>query len=55
MEFALEEGKMITCTGRIASCVAIGRDEPPRFDVGVEFLEMSENSRDSLRAFIKSL
>ena len=41
--------------GRIASCMKKPDLVPERYEIGVEFLEMSESGKSRLRAFISSL
>ncbi len=55
MEVELSEDKSITFTGRIASCIPFKFEDAERYDIGIEFLDMSEKDRDILKEFIKLL
>lgn len=52
MEIFLPEDEPITLTGSIVSCHLIGKEEPKLYELGIEFLEMSDEDRDRLRKFI---
>jgi c-di-GMP-binding flagellar brake protein YcgR len=52
MEIFLPEGEPITLLGRIASCLLIKDEDPKLYDLGIEFLEMSEEDRERLEEFI---
>jgi hypothetical protein len=52
MEIFLPGGRQIRFIGRIASCFEIVDTSPVQFDVGIEFSEMPEADRSSLREFI---
>ncbi len=45
----------IAFTGRIASCIPIESEGPKQFDIGIEFLEMSDESVEKLSHFIRTL
>ena len=53
MEITLPDGNAVKFTGRVASCLKAGKQD--HFDVGVEFLDMSEKDRKRLHDFIISL
>jgi hypothetical protein len=55
MKLTLAEDKSVTFNGRVASCRLIAGIIPPFYDMGIEFLEMSEEDKDTLRDFISLL
>ena len=55
MEIAFPEMSAVRVSGRVASCLREGEDSPPHFDVGVEFLDMSDDDRARLGEFIGGL
>jgi c-di-GMP-binding flagellar brake protein YcgR len=55
MQLTFPQEKSITFKGRIASCLQIENAVPESYDVGVEFLEMSEEDKKILVEFIQSL
>jgi PilZ domain len=55
MQLTFSQDKSIAFKGRIASCLPIANSVPEHYDVGVEFLEMSERDKQILVAFIESL
>ena len=52
MKLTLTEDKSITFQGRVASCDLIADKIPVFYDMGIEFLEMSEKDKDTLKGFI---
>lgn len=52
MEVFLPEDEPIIVTGRIASCHQIKDEDPKLYDLGIEFLEMSDEDRERLEKFI---
>lgn len=42
-------------TGRVAYCETIGTDEASRYDIGIEFIEMSDSDRKFLKDFLDTL
>ena len=52
MEIALPGGRRIDFVGRIASCFQVADEEPARYDIGIEFADMPEDDRASLKEFI---
>jgi hypothetical protein len=42
-------------TGRVAYCETIGTDEVSRYDIGIEFIEISDGDRQSLKDFLDTL
>ena len=55
MKLILAEDKAITFQGRVASCVLIAGKIPALHDMGIEFLEMSEADKATLKEFISLL
>jgi hypothetical protein len=55
MQLTFPQEKSITFKGRIASCLPIENTVPESYDIGVEFLEMSESDNQVLVEFIESL
>ncbi len=55
LELFLPNGSFISFTGRVASCLPTNEGGPAHYDIGIEFLDMSEQDRERLRAFIDSL
>lgn len=55
MELTFPQNKSITFQGRVASSLLIANTVPERYDVGVEFLEMSESDHEILVEFINLL
>lgn len=54
MELVLND-KVLTITGRIVTCVEVPSEKATKYDMGVEFLEMSAYDRKLLRHFIDTL
>ncbi|OGW37257.1 MAG: hypothetical protein A2Y97_02070 [Nitrospirae bacterium RBG_13_39_12] len=52
MKIFFSEEKSVNCMGRIASCFLIKNEEPELYDIGVEFLDMSQQDREILNGFI---
>ncbi len=55
MEIYLHGDKVIHVLGRVASCIELAGDVPSRYDIGIEFLEISQNDRAKFGEFIESL
>jgi c-di-GMP-binding flagellar brake protein YcgR len=55
MELHLGGGKTLKFLGRIASCLKCLHEAMMLYDVGIEFVEMSEEDASTLREFIESL
>jgi len=55
MELTFPQDKTITFHGRVASSLLIANTVPESYDIGVEFLEMSERDREILAEFIHLL
>ncbi len=55
MQITLSENKAIAFWGRIVTYQAIQDTDPPRYEMGVEFIDMAETDRTLLKTFIASL
>ena len=55
MEIAIAEDRSIRFTGRVASCVQVKKGDRVRYDIGIEFLDLSERNRGLLHEFIRLL
>ena len=52
MKISLPEDATISFLGRTVSCTAIDV-QPERYDIGIEFLEISEEDREKLKTFLQ--
>ncbi len=55
MEIFLHGNKVIRVLGRVASCLGVTDDIPNHYDIGIEFLEISESDKSRFSEFIESL
>jgi Tfp pilus assembly protein PilZ len=55
MEIFLLGDEHINLTGRVASCVAIAGEEQKIYDIGIEFVRISDNNVRILKTIIKRL
>lgn len=55
MEMALPENKVVMFLGRIVTCQLVENIKPKRYEIGIEFIEMSEQYKETLKSFIDSL
>jgi hypothetical protein len=55
MEVTFSQDRVITFQGRVASSLLIADTVPERYDIGVEFIEMSEGDHEILAEFINLL
>jgi len=55
MEVCLTKENSIMFHGRVASCIRIPGNVPERYDIGIEFLDMKQQDRESLAEFIQTL
>lgn len=55
MQIFLSKDKPVKPLGRVASCLLINDEGLKHFDIGIEFLEMSKQDEEILKAFINSL
>jgi len=54
MEIFLDN-KVLPITGRVANCAEMPGDEIKRYNIGIEFIEMSDENRNILNIFLDSL
>jgi hypothetical protein len=54
MGITLPENRHLSFTGRVASCI-VSPDNSSHFEVGIEFIEMPEPDRTTLKEFIRRL
>lgn len=55
MQISLPGGAPLRFLGRVASCLSMPDMEPERYDIGIEFVDMADKDRDTLKAFIRVL
>lgn len=55
MQMTLSENKAIAFWGRIVTCQALQDTDPQRYEMGIEFVDMSETDSTILKEFITSL
>ncbi len=55
MEVSLPEDTLITFLGRVASCITAEVEQTGKYDVGIEFTEMSQKDAKILAKFINTL
>jgi hypothetical protein len=55
MEITIAEDRAIRFTGRVASCIPVKEGDRGRYDIGIEFLDLSERNRGFLYEFIRLL
>jgi c-di-GMP-binding flagellar brake protein YcgR len=55
MKLSLAEDKAVVFQGRVASCDLMAGQIPALYELGIEFHEMSEEDKDTLRKFISLL
>jgi hypothetical protein len=55
MELSIKADTVIKLQGRVITCLQVEYDNTERYDIGVEFLEISAQDKEILREFIKSL
>ena len=53
MELSLPDNRTILFIGRVASCIPFETSPHEHFDLGIEFLSISDEDRKTLREFIK--
>jgi hypothetical protein len=54
IELFLNE-EVMSFTGRVAYCETMGTEEALKYDIGIEFIEMSDNDRKSLKDFLDTI
>jgi Tfp pilus assembly protein PilZ len=52
MDLSLQDDNPIKFLGRVASCLKTDSDEGQRFDIGIEFLDLTDDDRTNLTVFI---
>jgi hypothetical protein len=55
MEIYLHGDKAIRVLGRVASCLEVSDESPMHYDIGIEFLEISQTDKAKFNEFIESL
>lgn len=55
MEIVFPGEKTVKFSGRVISCFLPGDKEPKQYDIGIEFLDMSDQDKDVFKYFVKSL
>jgi hypothetical protein len=55
MKIIFPQDKMIVFVGRVASCSEKGEGDQKRYDIGIEFIEMSEEHRETLKEFFENI
>jgi hypothetical protein len=55
MEITIAEDRAIRFTGRVASCIPVKKGDRERYDLGIEFLDLSERNKGILHEFIRLL
>lgn len=55
MEIFLDETIPVAFTGRVASCREVERDDQKLYHVGIEFIDISDESKENLKKYINSL
>jgi hypothetical protein len=54
MEIFLDN-KLISITGRVANCTEMPGDKIKKYNIGVEFIKMSDENKNTLKKFLDSL
>ena len=52
MEMFIHDENSLGFVGRVASCREIDREDSKKYDIGIEFLNLTEKGRESLASFI---
>ena len=55
MEIVFPEGETVKFSGKVISCLLLGDKEPKQYDIGIEFLDMSDQDKEVLKKFVDSL
>jgi hypothetical protein len=55
MEIFIHGDKVIRVLGRVASCLEVSDEAPKHYDIGIEFLDISQNDKTKFYEFIESL
>ncbi len=52
MELFLHDERAVRFTGRVASCLSLDTGRRKSYDIGIEFLELSDRDMDVLKSFV---
>ena len=52
MELFLHDDNIIRFVGRVASCLVLEADGQELYDIGIEFLELTDKKKDILKSFV---
>jgi Tfp pilus assembly protein PilZ len=52
MDLSLQDEHPIKFVGRVASCLKTDGDDGNRFDIGIEFFDLTDDDRKNLRVFV---
>jgi c-di-GMP-binding flagellar brake protein YcgR len=55
MEIVFTEEKTVKFSGKVISCFQMGDKEPKQYDIGIEFLDISDQDKEVLKMFVASL
>jgi len=55
MEIVFPGEKAVKFSGKVISSFLLGDKEPNQYDIGIEFLDMSDQDKEVLKKFVKSL
>jgi c-di-GMP-binding flagellar brake protein YcgR len=55
MEMSINADTIIKFQGRVITCLQVGYDKMERYDIGVEFLQITAQDKELLRTFITSI
>jgi Tfp pilus assembly protein PilZ len=55
MEIVLPGEKTVKFSGKVISCFLLGNKEPKQYDIGIKFLDMSDQDKETFKFFLKSL
>jgi len=55
MEIVFPGEKVVKFSGKVISSFMLGDKEPKQYDIGIEFLDMSDQDKEVIKSFVKSL
>ncbi|MEW6584796.1 MAG: PilZ domain-containing protein [Nitrospirota bacterium] len=55
MEIRLPDGSMVSFLGRIAMCSPVAGTEPPKYEMGIEIIEMPEAEGGLFKSFVQTI
>ena len=55
MEIVFPGEKVVKFSGKVISSFLLGDKEPKQYDIGIEFLDMSDQDKEVLKKFVKTL